>query len=180
MSVPYWLGDPITTANTVTSNVTVQGTSTIYAFAPTQFINASVAAGGLNISNTISGTASTFGPVKYLSTGLYWSYADIVAASNAITWNAGDSIQFYVGNNPAYGSITAPQWPDLVVRPFYQAATTGATTAGQGNVSMNYSGWLALSSNSPVYCAVTLNDAATGSNVNHKYTCNIWTVQRAQ
>ena len=180
MSVPYWLGDPITTANAVTSNVTVQGTSTIFAFAPTQFINAAVASGGLSVSNTVSGTASTFGTVKYLSTGLYWAYADITAASNAITWNAGDSVQFYMGDTSVYASITATQWPDLAVRPYYQAHTTGATTAGQGQVSMNYSGWLALSSNSPVYCAVLLNDAATGANVNHKYTCNLWTVQRVQ
>lgn len=181
-SYPYWLGTATTTANAATPYITVNGidgqgktVNTTVATIPTFPVLNTVAAGGITINSLVAGTPSTFSTCM-LSTGTYWMYCDIAANSNATGWAATDSINFWVSDTNTFTSINATAWPDLAGRPYFQAWGGGATTPGQGNMSMNYSGWLTLTQNSVVYNNVQINSANTTNN--NKYNLYAWSFQK--
>jgi hypothetical protein len=178
---PNWLGTVPTSAVGATvavSGVNGQGTqvNTTIQTVPTFQVLASPTTGGITLASLASGVTSSFSTCM-LSTGTYWMYADVAASSNTTGWVATDSINFWISDQTSYSaSSTTPAWPDLGVRPYYQSfGASGPTTAGQGQTSMTYSGWLVLNSNSVVYNNVRYNGG--GTNTNNYYLFN-WSYQK--
>ena len=181
-SYPNWLGTATTTANAATTSITVAGSdaqgkavNTTVATIPTFPVQSAIAAGGITINSLTAGTPSTFSTCM-LSTGTYWMYCDIAANSNTTGWAATDSINFWVSDTNTFTSINATAWPDLAGRPYFQAWGGGSTTPGQGNMSMNYSGWLTLTQNSVVYNNVQINSGTSAQN--NKFNLYNWSFQK--
>jgi hypothetical protein len=180
---PYWLGTYPITASGVTTPATVTGkdgqgatVNTTIQTVPTFIVNNNPGTGGgITINGLTNGTPSSFSTVL-LSTGSYWMYCDIAATSNVTGWGGGDSVNFWVSDQTSYSATTSnPAWPDLAVRPYYQSFTLNATTAGTGQTSMNYSGWVNITQNSKLYNNVQFN--GTGTNAN-KYQLFNWSYQK--